>query len=231
MTKLFQLLAVLAVVSMPGPTVHAGIMAIEPGDFSGGETLIDYGPPLITGAPVDGLTISGVLHEFSVGGLSSLDATVSPGGPGDTNSVSPPLIEGDAAGLLSLSFPTPQTRFGFGFAILATSALADGTTIELFDAGSASLGSIAFPALPDPTFPGGFAGIESTEPFTSAEVTFSGDASRFALDDVRFENFVPEPSSLCVWMFFAAGLVGRRSRRGRGHRIEPDSRLVRRAVV
>lgn len=203
--------------------VTGGIIPIGQSDFSGGEMLITYGPPAVGGSPVDGLLVSGVLHEFSVGGLASFDATVSGGGPGATNNVAPPIIEGDGAGLLGLTFSEPQNRVGFGFAILANGPLSDGTTVELFDTSDLSLGMLTFPAVSDPSFPGGFAGLQSSDPFGRAEVTFSSQALRFAFDNLRFESVVPEPTSALVWSLFAVAALGRGSRRRR----RTDARGIR----
>jgi hypothetical protein len=193
----------LAVGLVAGPmTAHSALMPIGMGDFSGAETVIDYGPTE-TGVPVDGVTIGGVLLNFSVGGSPSNDAIID-GGPGHTNHITVANIEGPSTGVLSLLFPSLQNRIGYGFAVLAIGNVANVTTIEVFDAANMSLGSLSFNGVPDPNFPGGFAGLESTVPFLRAEVRWSPQTEAFAFDNLRFEP-VPEPGTM---LLLGAGLVG-----------------------
>ena len=112
-------------------------------------------------------------------------------------------------GVLSLTFPTPMQSFGYGYAInttLASDPIA--TSITLFD-GATNLGTLSYTGTPDPSFTGGFAGIQSDTPFTSANVTFdSANAPAFAFDYVRFETSVPEPGSLAILGVGGVGLLG-----------------------
>ena len=110
-----------------------------------------------------------------------------------------------------MMLPGPATVFGYGFAILTTAPVLNATTISVFD-GATPLGSISYPALLDPLFAGGFAGIESTIPFNRVQATFAGGPA-FAVDNIQFAaSAVPEPSALIL---LASGLgvllVGRKA--------------------
>ena len=180
------------------------------GGFSGGETVIDYGPPPPSNLPINGMLIDGVLHGFTISGSPSLDAVLD-SGPGTTNNIAVTNIEGNAGGVLSLTFSGPQNRLGYGWAM---SSAADGqqTTVELFDFGNTSLGAVSLVGTLDPTFMGGFLGVESIIAFTRAEVTWTGSASRFAFDNMRFE-FIPEPSTLTLAALALLGILAHGHRR------------------
>ena len=185
---------------------RATIIPIGPGDFSASATLETYGT-IQTLQPVDGKTFSGVLHHFTMGGIPSNSAIIDDG-PGNTNHITVANIEGLTSGILSLSFPQPENLLGYGYAILNTGIVPNATTVQLFDAGHNLLGSLSATGSPDPFFTGGFLGVESTVPFTLAEVTFNRNASDFAFDNLEFEPtaaLVPEPASLIL---LATSLLG-----------------------
>ncbi len=98
---------------------------------------------------------------------------------------------------------------GFGWAVVNLG----GGTIELFDASKASLGTLAFSGAPDPTFVGGFAGVQSDLAFARAEVTWDEVGSRFGFDNLRFESVVPEPATIALVVIGLAIIgFGRRKR-------------------
>jgi hypothetical protein len=106
-----------------------------------------------------------------------------------------------------LALPATESIFGYGYAILASSAtVANATTISLFS-GTTPVGTLPYTAVPDPLFPGGFAGIESTIPFDRVALTFnSTQALAFAVDNITFATApsVPEPSTI---LLAVAGLL------------------------
>jgi hypothetical protein len=192
------------VLTMTGLSLQAAVIPVGIGAFTGSPQ-IDFGTTE-TGAPIDGQTINGVGFRFTIGGSESTAAVID-GGPGTTNNVTPANVEGPD-GVLTLTFPQPENLFGFGYALLGSGTISAGTTIELFDARESLIGEESYTAVPDPSFPGGFAGIQSDTPFAQAVVSFTNSGySAFAFDNVRFAT-VPEPSTLALLAVGAAGLLG-----------------------
>ena len=197
-------------------TAQASVVGIGPGAFPPGSTLITFAG-LPDGTEVNGLSVGGVLFSYNLGnGQLVID-----GGPGITNNVNPPNIVsiGNPAGILTILLTGPSTNFGYGYAILNTIAVANATTITLFS-GATNVGSLSYNGVVDPTFTGGFAGIQSTIPFDRVQVTFnSAAAPAFALDNIRITPLgaaVPEPTTMLLLgsgLAVIAGKVGRRSKR------------------
>jgi hypothetical protein len=185
----------LLVLAMTISTASASVISVGSGAFPGGSALITF-----TGIPdfteVNGLSVDGVLFAYSLGnGQVIID-----GGPGVTNEIDPPNIVsiGDNTGVLTLILPAAATMFGYGYAILNDRTVPDATTITLFN-GATNIGSLSFDGAPDPFFTGGFAGIQSTVHFDRVQIAFeSVDAPAFALDNVRFNTAIPEPSSVAL---------------------------------
>src|SRR5262249_13831411 len=148
---------VLAVAPLHATTTPVGIAA-----FGVGSTLTTFtGIP--NGTEVNGLTVDGIQFTYSLGnGQAIID-----GGPGVTNNINPPnvvSIGSNPTGILRLTLPSFVDTFGYGYAILNVGAVANATTINLFN-GATNVGSLSYNGVPDPTFTGGFAGIHSTIPF------------------------------------------------------------------
>src|ERR1043166_3010362 len=90
----------------------AVLIPIGPGGFSSNATLVDFGP-IQTFIAVHGQTIGGVRFAFTIGGIPSPEAGID-GGPGNTNNITIANVEGNTLGVLSMLFPAPETRIGYG---------------------------------------------------------------------------------------------------------------------
>ena len=194
----------LVAVLLPASSALAGVIPIGP--FTGSTLITLTG--LADATEGNGLMVSGVLFTYTVGGSPLNGAVEIDGGPGTTNNIAPPNIVsiGDDSGILTMFLPSPVTMFGYGYAILSASAVADATTISVFD-GATLLGTLSYDGVPDPGFAGGFAGIQSTTPFDQVQVTFNFSAApAFALDNITTNSVVPEPST--VFLVLTSGIAG-----------------------
>jgi hypothetical protein len=193
--RLVSLLAALCWL-FAAPVASASVIPIGVGAFGAGSTLTTF-TGVVDGTDVNGLIVDGLTFSYSLGsGLVEID-----GGPGVTNNIDPPNIVsvGDDTGILGIQLPGLVNLFGYGFAILNTGMVTNATTISLFN-GATPVGSLSYDGVPDPSFSGGFAGIQSTLPFNRVELTFnSAQAPAFAVDDIRTAvTAVPEPASMLL---------------------------------
>jgi len=110
----------------------------------------------LLGPAVDGLSTQGVTFFFTVFGDPSPDAAVGLDiGPGDTPLITPPIIEGDATGLLTLIFDPPVEFVEFDFALdVVLEDIPDAVTVNLFDDNNNNIFGI--PLITEAIVPDGF---------------------------------------------------------------------------
>src|SRR5262245_27099206 len=82
--------------------------------------------------PVDGLYIYGVTFGFEVGGSPSDDANYNAFGPGTLTYLDDPVLEGDAAGLLSMTFTEPTFDLSFGLSLTSFAAVDPAAVVSLY---------------------------------------------------------------------------------------------------
>jgi hypothetical protein len=193
--------------TLTGMSAKASVVPVDSAFFTGDPVTTFTG--IATGTEVNGLTTNGIHFNYLIGGIPTNGDVIIDGGPGLTNHISPPNIVsiGDNTGMLQLTLPTFTNALGYGFADLSTATLPAATTITLFN-GSTNVGSLAYAGSPDPTFTGGFAGINSTVSFNIVDITFdSVHAPAFAADNVVYASAsaIPEPQA---FVLVATGTVG-----------------------
>ncbi|HXG64727.1 MAG TPA: DUF11 domain-containing protein [Blastocatellia bacterium] len=155
--------------------------------------------------PVNGLSFMGVTFGFTVNGAPSDDARYNAGGPVQTRYVQDPSLEGDANGILTLTFEAPVSPLRFGVALNSGLTLSPGCTVQLFNASSQLIG----------TFPVNTAPTSEETFFTEAQFNYSGAPAsravisfsttreapvspRFAIDNLTFNLTQGPPTDLAV---------------------------------
>ncbi|MHC4558541.1 MAG: hypothetical protein ACYTFW_08945 [Planctomycetota bacterium] len=159
--------------------------------------------------PVDGLSYMGVTFGFTVGGSPSTDALYNTIGPGAVTYLQDPVLEGDAAGILTLDFgPLPTDQLQFGIALNTYNAVTAGYTVELFDTSLVSLGTFSGNTYPlivwaEDQF------TYSGAPISRAVIDFNEQAvTRFAVDNLTFNPVTaPAPGAVLLGSI-GVGLVG-----------------------
>ena len=139
--------------------------------------------------PCEGLDLAGVVYSFTVAGTPSLDCRAGTFvGPGTTNDINPPNIEGTAAGVLHLRFDHPTTEFGFGVALSTViSPQQNAVIVDLFRPGEGLLRQeVSLTETRDPLFVGGRFDYSGPAVLTVTIHFASGPFSRFAVDNVTY---------------------------------------------
>jgi len=148
----------------------------------------------ISPRPAHGATIKGVTFDYRIGGLPSNVASIGLlSGPGTTRFVTPPLLEGDAAGTLTMDFDQPVSSLEFGVLRNWFGTMVNAVLVQLFDP---NLNLIA--TIPITTRDEGFNWSEalftySGELVQRAVLNFNQTAARFVLDNLKFEREVVAP--------------------------------------
>lgn len=165
------------------------------------------------GTVVNGLTIGNVSFNFLA--PNPLDCTIATG-PGLTTFVQAPLAEGNAAGMLRLTFGAPVTSIQYGFALSTLAPTPVGSTMQLFDVARNPIGVVSAPGQPLGSFTEGLVSVNSPVPIKWAMCTFDWTiAARFAFDNLRTNHVggvIPEPGTLALLGFGAVALRRRRRR-------------------
>jgi hypothetical protein len=141
----------------------------------------------ISPVPCDGLQLAGVAYSFTVAGAPSLDCTAGTfAGPGFTNDISAPNIEGTAAGVLHLTFDVPTTHFDFGVA-QSTFVSPQSVVVNLNAPGHGVLrAEIDLTTTNDPGFVGGHFNYDGPAVKTATISFPAGPYTRFAVDNVSY---------------------------------------------
>ena len=143
---------------------------------------------------IQGLNFSGVTFGFKVNGVDSADAYYNSDTIGDLTNLQNSVLEGDAAGALSLDFSKPTTMLGFGVALRNFGSFDLGFSVELFDSAFNSLGITSLPTESQVSFTEAYFNYVGT-PVSRASITFDDTiASRFAVDNLSF--IIPAPPSI-----------------------------------
>jgi hypothetical protein len=165
--------------------------------FTGDDDIMGGGWGQIPGEPLfvqtfdfanvacNGLTVAGVTYSFTVGGVPNADCRAGTlAGPGVTNNVQAPNMEGNSAGVLRLEFRSPTGRFGFGVA-QSTTSLPQIVTVDLSGPGIGTRREeLVLNATRDPTFVGGRFEYDGPA-VTEVTIQFS-TVTRFATDNVTY---------------------------------------------
>lgn len=137
----------------------------------------------------NGLELDGVTYSFTIGGASSADCQAGTTvGPGVTNNIQPPNIEGSATGVLGLTFKVPTSTFGFGVAqSTSSSPQSQSVIVDLFSPGAGTIRDELFlTTTSDPNAVGGRFDYNGPA-VKSVTIRFSGTFARFVLDGVTYK--------------------------------------------
>lgn len=144
----------------------------------------------------EGLYLDGVSYAFTIGGAPS--GACSAGtfiGPGVTNNIEAPNIEGPSAGVLHLTFDVPTTKFGFGVG-QSTNIGPQTVIINLYRPGVGLLREqVLLDITIDPAFVGGRYDYKGPAVKT-VTIQFNNTFTLFVLDNVSY--FRPPGQTDCT---------------------------------
>ncbi|HAB19213.1 MAG TPA: hypothetical protein PLX89_09485 [Verrucomicrobiota bacterium] len=168
--------------------------------------------------PVNGLKIWGVTFGFEVGGVASDDASYNALGPGTLTYLDDPVLEGDAAGILSMTFSERATDISFGLSLISFASVDPAALVSLYDDSNNLVFQYTVATEPLVSWTEGLA-WSSFGPIRKAVVEFnSAEASRFAIDNLTY-TLVPDAGSLWAvtsWASVLGLLAMRRLTRNSG---------------
>jgi subtilisin family serine protease len=146
--------------------------------------------------PAHGAEIKGVAFDFRIGGVPSNIAGIGlTPGPGTTQFVDPPLLDGVTVGTLTLDFDTPVSTIQFGVVLSTFGTVPNAVIVQLFDPDANLTATI-----PITTQDSGFGWSEalfhySGEVVQRAVLDFNSSAAgAFAFDNLMFEHEVVGPA-------------------------------------
>ena len=174
------------------------LIALLVSAFAVGTGGAQSGPPVFTQTyspadpvPCEGLALDGVTYSFTVGGAPSLDCVArTMVGPGTTDNIEAPNVEGTSAGILHLTFDVPTTVFGFGVArsiVVPDAFVSDRVIVDLFRPGAGLLREeLTLDPTSDPTFTGGRFEYRGPAVKTVTIAFVNPPVTRFAVDNVTY---------------------------------------------
>ncbi|WP_435328230.1 hypothetical protein [Vibrio hannami] len=134
----------------------------------------------------EGLNLHGVMYSFTVDGSPSMACMAGTyTGPGITNNIDAPNIEGTSAGILHLTFDVPTTIISFGIAQNTFSGN-QAVYVDLYRPGVGLVREeVMLDLLADPGFVGGLFEYDGPAVKTMT-ISHSTISSRFAIDNLMY---------------------------------------------
>lgn len=142
------------------------------------------------GAPqtANGLTFNGASFQFTLGGSASDAAMFGNDAPPWLNYVHGSVLEGDASGVLTVDFVSPQNALSFGIALSIFENLSPAASISLFNQSAAKIfaGDINTETLVD--YSEGAFSYGGPDFFSRMVLSFNAPGYGFWLDDLEFTS-------------------------------------------